>query len=146
METKKIIQFTLLFFLLTGFSLISLGFVNARNDFVRAVSQIRERNNDAQQFVQVVDEAYDAKVFQFLKTEKVCALTKEQAEKLAELYTTQNKIFDVDGQDVNVLYIMGNPLNKDILEKQLGENIDTANCQVVHGNKVVALISPIFVS
>jgi hypothetical protein len=90
------------------------------------------------------DSLFDSKVLSFLKAEKVCALNEEHLDKVMLSYGI-NKEFDVNGDKINVLYVKGNPINKHKIEEVIGEKFDS-NCQVVHGNMLVALISPLFVS
>ena len=73
METKKIIVFSVLFCLLTGFSLVSLGAIENQTEMVKAVSALKEK--PGKNVVEVQEEAFDAKVLRFLKQEKVCVLT-----------------------------------------------------------------------
>jgi len=144
METKKLVLFILLFAVLVGFSLISLGLVNSEQSIVKAVTALKEEGTSGS-YLHYVDEAFDAKVLRFLKQENVCAITDEQAEILAESYETETKTFDVNGDQVGVLFVNGNPLNRNIIEQLLGISFEE-QCQVVHGNKVIALVTPIFVS
>lgn len=148
MKIKKIISFSILFLMLFGFSYVSLGLANTQTDLEVAIQDLRSDpgvSTDTNTYVTVLEEVFDTKVLRFLKQEKVCALTNQQAQDLADVYSIENKEFDVDGNSVRVLYIEGNPINKDIIEGVLGETLGES-CQVVHGNKVVAIISPIFVS
>jgi hypothetical protein len=145
-RTTKLLQFALLFSILAGFTLVSIGAVQSEDDFVQAVSAAQERNPANGVYVGLSDDAFESKLLDFLKQEKVCALTTEQAEKLSSMYDVETRLVDVDGTQVSVLYIEGTPLSKRILELDLESTIDSESCQVVHGNKVVAVLSPAFVS
>ncbi len=141
MKPKKASSFVVLFFLLTAFSAVSLGYIDRDRALVQAVSALQEdEDDDDDTFVQ-----FDEKVFSFLEEEKVCALSKDQAVILSQAYPFDNKLFLVNGEEIKVLYSFGNPINKNIIEKTIGEDLDK-KCQVVHGNKVAALITPLFVS
>ncbi|MBN1156104.1 hypothetical protein JXA85_00665 [Candidatus Woesearchaeota archaeon] len=144
---NRMLQFGLLFFLLAGFSLVSLGIVQS-SDMISTVSAMKDDNPDGE-FVSVKDSLFDAKVLRFLKEDKVCTITDEQSELVSGAYPTETKEFEVEGETVDVLYISGNPLNREKLEEFL--DIDLGNkCQVVHGNKIIAVVvgflSPIYVS
>lgn len=143
MQKKRYALFAVLFLLLAGFSLVSIGAVNSNTELVKAVVAVKE-GKPAAKVVQVQEEAFDSKVLRFLKQDKVCALTQSQVDTLADSYLIETKTFDVNGETIEVSYVNGNPLNKAIVEDILGASLD--NCQVVHGNKVIAVVSPIFVS
>ena len=144
MQIKRLVQFGLLFLLLAGFSLASLGIIQTNQQMINTVSAL-ESKGKGNVFVQVQDEAFDSKVLRFLKEDKVCALTESQKSIISASYPVEEKVFTVNGNNVPVLYVKANPLNKNIIEGKLGQSLDSS-CQVVHGNKVIALLSPIFVS
>ncbi len=121
--------------MLFGFTAVSLGFVYSSVTPVSA----------SDTYLRCQDSLFDSKVLSFLKAEKVCALNEEQLDKVMRSYSVSTKEFDVNGDKINVLYVKGNPINKHKIEEVIGEKFDS-NCQVVHGNMLVALISPLFVS
>jgi hypothetical protein len=137
----KLGQFALLFVVLTGFTFVSTGMIRSDGELIHAVSAAK--NSDV--YVSVSDTAFENKLLGFLKEQKVCALTTEQAQQIAAAYGTESKIVTVDGRQVSVLYVKGTPLNKELLETELGLNFDS-NCQVVHGNKVIAVVTPTIIS
>jgi hypothetical protein len=143
-KMKKLMRYALLFSVLLVFSSVALGLIEA-NDILPEVSALKEENSDATNFITVESSLFDSKVLRFLKAETVCALTEDQALVLSDTYPFENHVFEVDDESVNVLYLQGNPLNKEIVEGVIGEELDE-ECVVVHGNKMIALISPIFVS
>jgi hypothetical protein len=145
-RTIKLLQFALLFSILTGFTLMSIGAVQSKTQFVQAVSAAKESNPANGVYIGLSEQAFESKVLRFLQEEKVCALTQEQAQTLAQKYSIETKELAVDGESVSVLYVEGNPLSKKILEQAIGEKLADGNCQVVHGNKIVAVLSPAFVS
>jgi hypothetical protein len=145
MKPKKTISFMVLFLLLTAFSAVSLGFVDQDRAIVTAVSALEDDDDDDSDTYVLTDDEFDAKVFKFLEEQKVCALTDGQAVTLGEAYPFENKLFIVEGEEIMVLYSFGNPINKNIIEKTLGEDLDK-KCHVVHGNKVAAMVTPLFVS
>lgn len=138
------IQFGVLFLVLAGFTLVSIGAVQSQSELVTAVSAAKD-NNPGKALVQVQDGLFDDKVFHFLKQDKICALTAEQIAEVDAAYDIETKLFDVEGGQQEVIYVKGNPLNKNILEKLIGESLDD-DCNVVHGNKIIAVLSPVFVS
>ena len=144
MKRKKIIQFTILFALLGSFSLISLGLLSAQKNLIETVSAAGNGNNGAT-FLTVQDSLFDSKVLSFITQQKVCQLTTQQANVIKNSYSTESKQFTVNGNPVYVIYINGNPLNKKVVEKILGQSLDDS-CQVVHGNKVIAVLTPVFIS
>jgi len=141
MERKRMGHYLLLFSLLAGFTFSSIGLVTAEAAIAEAASMV-----GGDSLVHVSDSAFDAKVLRFIKADYVCSVTEEQAEMLSSSYVTEEKSYDVDDRSVDVLFIHGVPMNKHKIEEFLGASIGD-DCQVVHGNKIVApLISPIFVS
>lgn len=137
-RNNRLLHFVVLFGVLLGFSLLSLG-VLSQNGFVKAVEAAK-----SSEVIAVQHPAYESKVLQFLQYHEVCSLTSEQAQHLATIYPIENKEFIVNNQTVKVLYVGGVPLNKHIIEEELGT--DFGECHVVHGSKVVALVTPVFVS
>ena len=142
MKKKKLMQFVTVFAVLAAFSTVSFGMISPQAQIVRAVEAI---GNEEDTYVRFVDGAFDSKVLNFLQVETVCALTTEQATEITKLYEYENRIFVVGEKDVNVLYLKGNPLNKQRISESVG-SLAPEDCQVVHGNKIVALISPVLVS
>lgn len=144
-KVDRKLQFGMLGLLLISFTALSTGLVVSQSDMVVAVSALSDKNPKAESYVSVMDNAFDSKVLRFVKKEKVCTLTQQQRETLEANYDVQLKEFDTDGGTVKVLYVSGNPLNKNIIERLTGESFE-GKCNVVHGNKVIALISPVLVS
>ena len=144
MKIKKLIQFGFLFLVLAGFSLVSIGAIQSEKGLIIAVSAAKGGNPNTP-VIQTQDDLFEDKVLRFLKQEKVCSLTDEQISIVKDTYSVETKTYTVNGEDLDVYHVSGNPLNKNILERTLGTTLDT-QCQVVHGNKVIAVLSPIFVS
>ncbi len=144
MRKAKVLQFLILFGSLSLFSVVSLG--SSGGNLPLAISSLQDNTEISQDtFYLVVEDNFDLKVLDFLAKEKVCMLTSGQAEILAGKYTIENKEFEVNDELVKVLYVNGNPINRNIIEEDIGESFGD-RCQVVHGNQLVALLSPIFVS
>src|SRR3989338_5000951 len=140
MKLKKKLHFLALFSLLAGFTAISIGMISPTGDLIKAVSAADSKDG---YYLDCKQPTFDAKVLNFLEKEKVCALTKEQALEISKVYSYENKQFTVDGKDVNVLYLKSKCINKEDITDIVGD-LDPDRCQVVKGNKLVAIISPIF--
>lgn len=137
--------YALLFLALTGFTLVNVGLVRSE-PLVGAVTAAHNDNPGAAAFVSVTDETFLGKVLHFMNKERVCALTADQATMLAAAYDVSTETVSVDGEDVFVLFVYGSPLNKNMLEETLGSELAPDQCQIVQSNKVVALLTPVFVS
>jgi hypothetical protein len=146
MEVKKLLQFSLVFGILAGFTLVSVGALASQGGLVQAVSATRESAGGEGMVVSVRTPAFESKLLGFLRREEVCSLSAGQALAIGALYETETETVEVDGETVSVLYVNGSPLNKNLLERAIGEPIGDGRCHVVHANKAVALLTPVIVS
>jgi hypothetical protein len=120
-------------------SLVLMDVVQTESRVTKLVSAARP---DGDTLVLSRDAVFENKVLEFLKVDKLCPITTEQAETLKVSYTAELKEYYIAQQakTVFVLYFEGPKTNMAQIEKAVGE-IDNDNCEVVHGKKVIALLA-----
>ena len=147
MKIKRIFAFLVIFLILAGFSAVSLGLVDSRNDFIASVSAKELDVPNSVSFLEPPQSEADNfmdKILRFLRREVVCEVTEEQQLLLENAYETETKTFDVDGSEYSVLIIKEKQVNKNIIEQVLGTEL--GKCQVVQGLHKAALLTSFFVS
>ncbi len=138
-KSKKMVQFGVLALLLSGFTAMVVGFT------LPGVMSVHAKPDMDGSLVSIQDPVFDWKFLSFFSQEKVCVVSTESASILASRYETDTKLVNINGDDVNVMVVEGSPLNKNILESVTGESLPS-DCQVVHGNKFIAFLTPTIVS
>ena len=133
----KLLRYGLLFAIMLGFTAFSLGIYTTAFPSVHAAS-------DKHQLVSVTEPVFNAKFLGFLAREKVCTLSTESVNTISAAYPTTTKTMSVGGEDRTVVSVNGTPLNKHVLEDLTGETL--GDCQVVHGNHMIAFLTPTIVS
>lgn len=147
MEIKKLFSFLVIFVVLIGFTAASLGVIDTRTNLesVAAAKELNSRNSVSfSEPLSQNEENFFDKILRFLRREVVCEVTVEQQAMLEASYDTELQTFDVDGETHTVLIINNNPINRNIIEQTLGEEL--GECIVVHGNHRAALLTSMFVS
>jgi hypothetical protein len=132
-------RFGLLFAVLLGFTAFSIDL------YAPAMLSANAAPDHNAQLVSIQEPILGWKLLDFIKQDKVCSVSPTGVAAIKQQYNTISKTVNIAGKDVTVVTVHGNPLNKHLLEQASGEQFPV-HCHVVHGNKVVAFLTPTIVS
>ena len=140
--TKRIVMIALAVLILVYLSLVVFNVAASDSQVMSLVSAQRPDGGDS--YVLTKDALFENKILDFLKADKLCAVTKEQSDLLRQSYTFEVKEYYIAQQakTVFVLYVDGPKASLAQLEKIAGP-IDDGKCSIVHGSKMIAVMAPV---
>lgn len=144
MELKKIMIYGALFLLLTGFTLSSLGYIDAERPVVSAVEAL-DNNQPAGNYVQLLVNVYKDERKKPEKKELVCQLSDYQADLIRSRFSAQIVDINVNGLPKNLIILKDGPVDIKVMEHLVGDIFET-KCRVPHGYSVIPIVTPVHVS